>query len=72
MAAKRKTIDARRKRPSDRKLRSDVFYALAEATNEPRQAIEQMQLYVHWIKTGKVLPPKAPRLVSKDGEVVTG
>lgn len=49
------TPKSNRKRPlSDRKLRELVFDRLADSDMEAKKAIEAMQMYLEWLKTGRI------------------
>jgi hypothetical protein len=52
MVRKPKKKPARRRMPSDRRLRAWIFDRLCDSTNAPAQAIADMETYLAWIKHG--------------------
>ncbi len=43
---------AKRRMPSDRRLRAWIFDRLCDSSNAPAQAIADMETYLAWIKHG--------------------
>lgn len=54
MSRRKKAPTTRPKRSQDRKLRELVFECLADSSHAPAEAIAQMQLYVDWIRGGRI------------------
>jgi len=46
----------RKRKSSDRILRERVFGQIAAPDISARETIADMDLYIHWLKTGKVMP----------------
>lgn len=54
MTRRKKPPATHPKRSHDRKLRELVFQCLADSSHAPAEAIAQMQLYVDWIRAGRI------------------